>query len=559
MAISAPSISGIPPTVPSASQDLLGKAASRYMCAGVYLDRNFRDWLLRFVYNARRSRVAPSRGFDVVVVLQHAWRAWWLELARSLALVAVLAIAWIRVPLEAVMAVSALAMWRIVRSFACWAGGVAGYYRGRDTEYQLRRMRAQGKLLGSGLLASFLALVIALVAATDASSGPRKLGAAWPSRTGLAGSADVLLACAAVVACAALVRGASLAQLRMRDPAPGRMGRRMEVINNQQQHPFIVHSGFEPFIGSGERVRGWSFAQRLIRRKELGTELDREFDTPPFTVQGLIDCLRAMIFRLRYDDHPETRLPGLAVADHVFVKGTHAFPYLEILQGPPDSKSVLDAIANAMSNPSDLARHYLACTVESWGGELVTSVFVHVSIQGRTLYLEFSTYALLPTRAEYHVIDESRGMPALAVLTAIGKELMSLPDEFLAAWRAALAPAQLWAAVRPGEDLTTSASRPRVDIGAAVSAREEAAADGGVSYFQYQDILQHAKIIERRLIAAVGDYLEGLGVDTSEFWQRAQAVLNNGVINAGPGTVNVVGSAVGSQASVSNQQPSAAS
>jgi hypothetical protein len=216
-------------------------------------------------------------------------------------------------------------------------------------------------------------------------------------------------------------------------------------------------------------------------------------------------------------------------------------------------------ITGAIANPGGVARHYLACRVESWGGEVVTSVFVHVSLQGRTLYLEFSTYALLPTRKEY-----AGGTGPGAAVKAIGKGLLSLPEELLGARRAARAPAQLWAALRPGTDQTAKASA-RIDIGATVSAREEAAADIDAaydddedkSYFQIQDILQHSKIIERRLIAIVGDYLKELGVDTSEFLERAQAILNSGVINTGSGTVNLVGSAVGDQASVTNEAPPA--
>jgi hypothetical protein len=126
-------------------------------------------------------------------------------------------------------------------------------------------------------------------------------------------------------------------------------------------------------------------------------------------------------------------------------------------------------------------------------------------------------------------------------------------------------PVQLWAALCPNKDRTgVMAARMNttrrhfravsilraIDIGAAASARENAAPYSDETYVQFQDILQHSKIIERRLIATVGDYLKEKGVDTSEFWERANAILNTGVINAGPGTVNISGSAIGEQATV---------
>lgn len=70
------------------------------------------------------------------------------------------------------------------------------------------------------------------------------------------------------------------------------------------------------------------------------------------------------------------------------------------------------------------------------------------------------------------------------------------------------------------------------------------------SYFQFQDIAQHSKIIERRLIAAIEDYLKEVGVDSSEFVGRTTAILNNGIMNTGSGTISVDGSAVGANSTV---------
>lgn len=196
-----------------------------------------------------------------------------------------------------------------------------------------------------------------------------------------------------------------------------------------------------------------------------------------------------------------------------------------------------------------MARHYLASRVESWGGEIVTSIFVHVSLQGRTLYLEFATYALLPTDPGYRVIDEVGGTSIGATGKAIAKTLFTMPQQLMSALRVVWAPAQLLAALRPKKDGTGSAVK-RVDIGAKVSAREIAAEESDQSYFQYQDVLQHSKIIERRLIAAVGGFLTELGIDTSEFWQRATTILNNGIINTGSGSVTAANTTFGSNSAV---------
>lgn len=91
--------------------------------------------------------------------------------------------------------------------------------------------------------------------------------------------------------------------------------------------------------------------------------------------------------------------------DHVFIDGTYVNNFPGALSDPP-SPTVLYGI---MAEPREEARYHIACQVEAWGGELVTTVFVHISLQGRTLYVEFSTYALLPTPLRFHVIDEVDG------------------------------------------------------------------------------------------------------------------------------------------------------
>jgi len=314
-------------------------------------------------------------------------------------------------------------------------------------------------------------------------------------------------------------------------------GPRLTTIQFQQFHQFTVYSGFNPFVGSGLNVRTWSFAQRLIKADLTGAGNNEYRDAMPFTAESLIGRLKRMISGLRDDENPETRLPGLVVTDHVLVEGTHAGPYRNALRSDPGSKEVEAAIAHVIAHSSDVARHYLACQVASWGGEVVTSVFVHVSLQGRTLYLEYSVYALPPTRKEYHVIDEVGATSPASVARAACKGIFRFPQALLAPRRLAWAPGELLAALRARTDGTLTVRR-RNNIGAQVSAREAACGDADESYFQLRDIVQHSQVVERRMISTVGEFLKERGVDTSEFWQRATTILNQGVINAGAGTVN---------------------
>jgi hypothetical protein len=60
--------------------------ATRHLCAGVYFDRSFRDLVIRQIHNDSRRQVAPSYGFDLVPVVRHAWRSWFLDTGLTLAI-----------------------------------------------------------------------------------------------------------------------------------------------------------------------------------------------------------------------------------------------------------------------------------------------------------------------------------------------------------------------------------------------------------------------------------------------------------------------------------------
>ncbi len=66
--------------------------ATRHLCAGVYLDRAFRNLVIRKVHNVPRRRAAPSYGFDLVPVVRHAWRSWWLDIGHLAAIAGSLAV-----------------------------------------------------------------------------------------------------------------------------------------------------------------------------------------------------------------------------------------------------------------------------------------------------------------------------------------------------------------------------------------------------------------------------------------------------------------------------------
>jgi hypothetical protein len=539
--------------------------ATRRLCAGVYLDRDFRKRVLREVYNDGVSRVAPSYGFDLVPVVRHAWAAWRLEFWQHIGVLVIVCWGLIRVPLAALTAVGVLCTYHALRGLGRLLSDVGTYLtRRRGIPGESQQLKFRGQYVGLGMLGCSALLAAAGVGEGAGGEGLRRLSgvaSVWPARGGFLDAAELLAAVCVLAVAVGAVRQFRLEglhhpkALQVLDPT-GRLGR----IAIEQQHPFTVFAGYRPFIGAGKNIVTWSFAQRLIHAKATPDEPDRVFSKRPFRTRSLIRHLKRRIRSLETSPDPETRLPNLRVRDHLFLEGVYAHRHLGDLVSRPQGK----VINSIITNPTGVARHQLACQVTSWGGEVVTTVFVHVSLQGKTLYIEFSTYALPPTRNEFHIIDEVRGNGIGAYLRSIGGELVRLPLTALATPKRLLNDAvDLGTTARARFD-AANAVRRGINIGSKVSIREVAATkpdddalsvrDPDRTYFQYRDVIKHWKVIERQLIAAVGEYLRKKGVDTGEFWERAVTILNQGVI---AGTMTNINSSVGYQPQTTNTAPPA--
>ncbi|WP_370378540.1 hypothetical protein [Catenulispora sp. GAS73] len=536
-------------------KDWHDRTADRRICAGVYLDRGFRDTALRRVYGANGRIVAPSHGFDLVPVLVHArralrWAALW-DLLTILVFGAALFVSWVGPVLLAVLVFEALVCLRAVK--LGWAYLFpAGKTTSQDREI-LRIRRDRWRTV------AFLGVFVPGIVATGLVYFGRRHGVGWPSA-----KADVISAAIAVCG-TAVVRASAAMHLRAQVGAlhdrkafdVSARGRRMEVIDRQQRYLCSLHNGRNPFVGNGPQMYAWSFAQRLVRPKsgfDIPQDLDTEFDKPPFETVRLIDRLREDITKLAAEQNAETRIPGLRVRDHILVESDHAAEFPGALTSVFDRQLISDVV----SDPREVVRHHLACSVASWGGDVVTTVFVHVSLQGRTLYVELSAHTLMPVRDAFRQVDVEGKTGFKAVLRDGFGALGRLPAE------ASGAPGRLAKAVKTGHAMLrarkdkTRRPRPGFEIGPWLSLRELAAAGSG-SHFQRKDVIKHWRIIERRLLATVEDFLRLHGVDVSEFMERAMAILNNGIINTGSGDVSADNATMGSQNQVSQTPQSAAS
>ncbi|MFZ0121441.1 MAG: hypothetical protein WBR33_21930 [Pseudonocardiaceae bacterium] len=545
--------------------------ATRRLCAGTYLDREFRERLLRDVYNCRKRRVAPSYGYDLAQVLRYGWRAWRLELARDAVAVALVVVAVLTVPLGTLLTVGLLGVWYALR--ACWrvlVEWVRVLREGKSYD-RVRGVRFRARVAAYWLLGSTLVVGGAVLAMRLSLQGSRL-------RDDLVETGRLIAMFVLLFVITGAFRQWQLVRLHHPSAVKGRLHSwRLRTIAVQQNYPVTIYSGYRPFVGSGRPVVGghWSFAQRLVREKKLAQDLDEEFppSEPPFTTEQIVGRLKESINTLASISHSETRLPGLTVRDRVFIDGTY------VNEAPKDILNSLSlppvSLKKIMEHPREEVRHHIECQIEAWDGELVTTVFVHISLQGRTLYVEFSTYALTPTPPQFHMIDEVGSTGLKAALRMVVHDLLELPDVVQAPRRLAATPKRLVNACWAQWAVTVKGHEDR-DMGAQISARQ-IAADGvdndssdvsarrsrlpanqeETNYYQDLDVFRHSKIIERQLLAAIEAFLKEKGVDTSEFARRAEAILNNGVLNTGSGgTINIGDNNVfGYQSSVGGRQP----
>jgi hypothetical protein len=326
---------------------------------------------------------------------------------------------------------------------------------------------------------------------------------------------------------------------------------RMTAIDEAERGNVTVYDGFTPFIGYGPLVSTWSFALPSLRPdSEPGEE-----KVVPLDSAELVAHVRD---RLAGISVAPDELPGLFLSERAFVSGNALTMHPALLpdrEQPPLQHLPADDLARLAARPHGSARHYLCAQVPSWGSEVVASTFLHFSTDGRLLYLQCDRTVLGPLWQQYHDVD--RISPVLTA-GAVGRMLTRAASS--------LASAVPRAPFRLVRDLTfhwrwerhraVERAIARQDLGysygARFSVREETSDTNYHNYFQKTDAAKHLKLVERHVLAALLDFLDERGVDTTEFRNRQMTILNQGIIQTG-GISNVGNQAVGSEATATAQ------
>jgi hypothetical protein len=479
--------------------------ATRFLSAGVYQDRSFRKGVISELMGNQFRVVPPSYGYDVVTVLAHALAA------RSL-----------------------------------WRKQIAG------------------------LIAAWLVDIILL----------------WIGVIGIPGA--ILLAIWAPWAFAFLRRAATLQALitRLR-PSPSSIGEgedtdfpanraltaeRAEEIAVEQAggKDKIFYGGYSPFVGAGWALTEWSIAELLIPAKphpfaeylkrdatdeeEADEEATAETSAvKPFTVDEITEYVAS---RLRADLHDEApygeQIEHLTVERRKYSRGGQLPVKRRWLRAPlllaPEAADGGAFRLIEDREQYNSAREYLCVRVGSWDEELVVSIFVGFDLRGNTLYSEFYPYVLPPVISSFHLVDRLPARLTPGLLLRVGWNVSAgVPITMI---RAVARTAGGWARRARGmlsrrqRDLAGKVpvddngdlrlgryAVELVDTGALTSVRELAAIPNYHVFFQQADKEKYVKIVERRLIQIVRDFLEEHNVDVAEHDARGSTILDNSTYN----------------------------
>jgi hypothetical protein len=534
-------------------------AATRHLCAGTYLDREFRDMVLGEVRHNAARRVPPSYGFDLVPVVQQAWRAWWLETAGRAFMLSVLATA-LAVDSSAVITVAcAGGIWCLgrlilrhvpetvrLRTRSASARWLRRSLRGGDRD----RYRELSRLLVVSAGGCVVLLEIGDVAASARGSLANGVLAAALLLLMLVSASAGITAARQV----ALNRTRSAGSLR-----PMRLGRRLAVVDQQQSCDYVIYRKPPPddgskdleipgwdreltrFVGGGKLVHRWlpPLSVQLLRPGE-GSLRDREYQFPPFEAHELVKHLKEAMKPVG-DGNDPTHLRGFRVRDRLYIAETDVPAERGFLQQP----CTAEEINRIINDPHDRARHYLEIQVSS-EGEVVTTIFLRVTIRGRTLSLDFAACALTRTPLKYQVLEQYAESGAGAVLRAAAWGVVCLPQALGGLWRLVQVPLALTRSAWAMKDWTIIPRRGLL-IGSRFSIREEKAEEWDDADLDKITIYDEMKIVEQRLLRATEDFLDDKAVDTSIFRRRVFSIINTGVLNMGKLEMNQPAVGTGAQ------------
>ncbi|MFI6438451.1 hypothetical protein [Streptomyces sp. NPDC050759] len=540
---------------------------TRYLCAAAYVDEGFADRVVEDVLADEAGAVAASPDVDLVTVVRHCLTAQELRHRRDQRLTGAFALVAVFAPL-----------WLLFVTLFLSTTQQAG---GRPSLATRGRHQPEGRVLVGTAVAAGIAVLIAFALGVAVSSLPTPAFVSWLLGSYLAGVPAALVSVTAValayvtvvrhdLAVDRLLRTTMTREAFSRQPRPTVpprkwMAERLAAIREAQDGNVTVYSGYTPFLGYAPAASQWSLAVPLLPSDDRVGGVSRPGGPQPFTVTELVDHVRARLSATatRVTDAAadgEAVLGSLVVQDRIFVSGTAVGDderFIRATSLAPVARLSADQVERIMERPTGAVRHCLAVHLPLWGGDVVPTVFLHFSTEGRTLHLHCTNHVLGPVKADYHVVDRLRG--PLSPTARRGLLLDAVPrtgGAFFAAPFRALRQARFEErhSRRMGDELKALEQDPVYDFGARLSVRELAVSPDFQNYFQVVDAARITSLVQRHTLAAIRAFLDTRGYDITDFRAQQQTILNQGLIQQGG--MSIIGNqAIGKGATATQTVP----
>ncbi|WLW51229.1 hypothetical protein [Streptomyces sp. YU58] len=547
---------------------------TRYLCAAAYLDEAFADRVVEDVLADEAGAVAPSPDVDLVAVVRHCLTAQEMRQSRDRRLLGAFTLVAVFAPL-----------WLLfVAVFLSSTGRVGG----RPSLATRGRHQPERRVLVGTAVTAGIAVLLAFLFGVAVSALPAPAFVSWLLGAYLAGVPAALVSVAAVALAYLTVVRHELAVDRLlrttltreafarrpRPTVPPRrwMAGRLAAIREAQEGNVTVYSGYTPFLGYASPASRWSLAVPLLPADGPVAEASRPAGPRAFTIAELVEHVRVRLRATAADATADgvtvdgvaadraQDLGSLVVEDRVFASGTAVGDderFVTATSIAPVARLSADEVARIMRHPTGAVRHCLAVHVPLWGGDVVPSVFLHFSTEGRTLHLHCSNHVLGPVRADYHVVDRLRGPLSpdarrgllLDAVPRTGRAFFAAPFRTLRQARFEERHSR-----RMLDELKALEQDPVYDFGARLSIRELAVSPDYHNYFQVVDAARITSLVERHTLAAIREFLDARGYDITDFRAQQQTILNQGLIQQGG--MSIIGNqAIGTGATATQNVP----
>ncbi|MGP3928126.1 hypothetical protein [Streptomyces sp. 8N616] len=505
--------------------------ATRLLCAGTYLDDDYRDAVLDELYVHEERIAAPSLGIDAARVLAHALRARRLQAVWAVAVVALWVLAFV---FASTQATAFLIPCVLLVLAARLRGGTSGPfhadYPGARRTRRFRRVAAAYLRLVGRLSLALYAVSALMVATADEETLYELQSTDLIVSDERAAAWFALVIPLAMAACIGAHRE-QVARIISRELQPEafadrarpdvaeatageRFARLQQRIRLEQRSPLIYYHPQQPFLGAGSPYEPWTLAVELRRDQNAPGKPLAELNN-----REVLRRVKPLVENLRTPANPDApqaatvrdRLRGLEVDECVFVRAT-GVPVRA--QAPLQQKHFDAERERAIEEGGEGRRHFLRIRVGAWEEEVVITVFVRVHTQGRMLMLEIAPHVLRPVRRDFRAVDRVsanywRGKPVGRAVWALGQLPTGAVRSVVHAFREAGFLWRMW----------TGGHAAALPDGPWTSVRE-LGSDEGASLFQEMDVSRYLKSVQDRVANGVRQALAAAGWQTDEFVQQ---------------------------------------